>query len=221
MTKWQSRPLAAMSLWDYDDLQKALKEYPEDTRRKLLKRITEFLTKFREDETDVDLVGQTVILLNRVGAWSNIPFNELVPILRRTNKKTRSVLFEELPGEISNSLATAMQNASRNERTEERLRLAASARLARKANREEIGKRGYRVIAETISESRGSASPLTLVEVVSPSGKIVRGPKDLFDRVRMHGAAPLGDDLQSKTRDVEIYGSKKRKKVSSGQYVKV
>lgn len=98
--------------------------------------------------------------------------------------------------------------------------MVATARLARKANREDMGKGRYRVIAETISENQRSASPLALVEVVTPSGKVVRGPKELFDRVRMHGAAPLGGDLQSKARDAEIYGLKKRKKVSSGQHVK-
>lgn len=215
MTKWQSRPLAAMSLWDYDDLQKALKENPEDTRPKLLKRIGEFFTKFSENETDVDLVGETVILLNRVGAWSSINPGDFVQVLQRSNKKTRKVFFEELPGELAASFAAALQRASSSKNSEDRLRIVTAARLARKADRKEAGERGVHVVSTTISKNRRSASPLTLGEIVHSSGDIFRCPNDFFGKVRIHS-----DEPQAKLRYVENYEPKKKKKSATSQHIK-
>lgn len=213
MTKWQSKPLAAMSLWDYDDLQKSLKENPEDTRPKLFKRIYEFFTKFPEEETDVDLVGETVILLNRVGAWSKIPADDLAPVLLKTNKKTRSVFFEELPKEVGNSFATAMQKAISAKRSEENLRTI--ARLSRKTNKKDVNTKDARVISSTTSQNRRSTSPLVLVDVTPVDQSGTGGMSKSFIMFSKRSTRAIDDDKQSRPRHVEIYDPKKRKKSPS------
>ncbi len=208
MTTWQSKPLAAMSLWDYDDLQKALTESPIDTLPKLLKRLEEFLTRFRGKETDADLVGETVILLSRVGAWSSVPAADLVPILLTANEKTRSVFFEELPPHVAITVNDEMQKELRKKDSEQNLRLASSIMAGKKRQARIVKDSAEHLMARHILENAVSGSPLaefTFNNSQPPKTKPFAGLVGPIVTLRSF------EEKQRNASNSEIYGAKKKK----------